>query len=82
MSTEPKVVSTQTTITSTTVSSDFKQQAQTPDHKTYVTEIKKELTEASTATHNWSPGHNGHLMVNIFFRNVLIMNEYQIIFFL
>lgn len=66
MSTEPKVVSTQTTISSTIVASDVKPQqaqAQTPDHKIYVTEMRKELSEASTATTTWSPGHNGHLMV-------------------
>lgn len=65
MSTEPKVVSTQTTISSSVVTAEVKPQqvqAHTPDHKTYVTEIRKELTEASTGT-QWSPGHNGHSMV-------------------
>mgnify|MGYP007092102706 CR=1 FL=1 len=67
MNTEPKVVSTQTTISSTIITAEVKPQqvqAHTPDHKMYVTEMRKELTEASTATPNWSPGHNGHLMVN------------------
>lgn len=66
MNTEPKVVSTQTTISSTTVTAEMKPQqvqAQTPDHKMYVNEMRKELSEASTATPAWSPGHNGHLMV-------------------
>lgn len=66
MNTEPKVVSTQTTISSTTVTAEVKPQqvqAQTPDHKAYVTEMRKELAEASTTT--WSPGHNGHLLVRI-----------------
>lgn len=67
MNTEPKVVSTQTTISSTTVTAEVKPQqvqAQTPDHKMYVTEMRKELSEASTTTPSWSPGHNGgHLLV-------------------
>jgi hypothetical protein len=66
MNTEPKVVSTQTTISSSVITAEVKPQqvqAHTPDHKTYVTEMKKELTEASTATSAWSPGHNGHLPV-------------------
>lgn len=66
MNTEPKVVSTQTTISSAIVTAEVKPQqvqAQTPDHKMYVAEIRKELTEASTATQSWSPGNNGHLLV-------------------
>lgn len=66
MNTEPKVVSTQTTISSTAITAEVKPQqvqAQTPDHKMYVTGIRKELAEASTATPTWSPEHNGHLMV-------------------
>lgn len=64
MKTEPKVVSTQTTISSTIVTAEVKpQQVQThtPDHKIYVSEMRKELSEASTTT--WSPEHNGHLLV-------------------
>lgn len=67
MNTEPKVVSTQTTISSTIVTAEVKPQqvqAHTPDHKTYVNDMRKELSEASTATPAWSPGHNGHLMVS------------------
>lgn len=67
MNVEPKVVSTQTTISSATISADVKPQqaqaAQTPDHKTYVTEMRKEVSEASTATPTWSPNHNGHYLV-------------------
>lgn len=64
MNTEPKVVSTQTTISSTVVTAEMKPvQAHTPDHKMYVTEMRKELSEASTATPPWPPGHNGHLLV-------------------
>lgn len=60
---EAKVVATQTAATMTT---DIKpQQPHTPDHKTYVTEIRKELSEASTATPTWSPNHNGHCMVSL-----------------
>lgn len=66
MNTEPKVVSTQTTISSTAVTAEVKPQqvqAQTPDHKMYVNELRN-LSEASTATHSWSPGgFNGHMMV-------------------
>ncbi|KAG5671522.1 hypothetical protein PVAND_001716 [Polypedilum vanderplanki] len=66
MNVEPKVVSTQTTISSATITTaDVKPQqvqAQTPDHKSYVTEMRKELSEASTATPTWSPSHNGHYM--------------------
>jgi hypothetical protein len=68
MSVEPRVVSTQTTISSATISAEVKPQQvqalQTPDHKTYVTEVRKELSEASTATPTWSPTHNGHYMVS------------------
>lgn len=63
---EPKVVSTQTIISSTNKMADVKPQqvqAQTPDHKAYVTEMRKELSEASTATPTWSPTHNGHFVV-------------------
>lgn len=69
MNTEPKVVSTQTTISSTIVTTEGKPQqvqAQTPDHKMYVTEMRKELSEASTTTpaSTRSPGQNGgHLLV-------------------
>lgn len=69
MNTEPKVVSTQTTISSSIVTTEVKLQqvqAHTPDHKMYVSEMRKELAEASTATPAWSPGHNGHLMVRIY----------------
>ncbi|CAH1727931.1 unnamed protein product [Chironomus riparius] len=62
---EPKVVSTQTIISSTNKTVDVKPQlvqAQTPDHKAYVTEMRKELSEASTATPTWSPTHNGHFV--------------------
>lgn len=65
--TEPKVVATQTTIVATPKVTDLKpQQAQTPDHKAYVTEMRKELSEASTATPTWSPSHNGHFIVSFF----------------
>lgn len=69
MMAEPKVVSTQTTI-STTASKTAEVrpqpvQAPTPDHKAYVTEMRKELSEASTATPTWSPSHNGHFLVSI-----------------
>lgn len=48
---EAKVVATQTAATMT---NDIKpQQQHTPDHKTYVTEMRKELSEAAT----------GHFMV-------------------
>lgn len=58
---EAKVVATQTAATMTT---DIKpQQQHTPDHKTYVTEMRKELSEASTGTPTWSPNHNGHFLV-------------------
>lgn len=66
MNTEPKVVSTQTTISSTIVTAEVKPQqvqAHTPDHKMYVSEMRKDLSEASTTT--WSPGHNGHLLVRV-----------------
>jgi hypothetical protein len=66
MNTEPKVVSTQTTISSTAITNEMKPQqvqAQTPDHKMYVAGMRKELAEVSTATPTWSPEHNGHLMV-------------------
>lgn len=70
MNVEPRVVSTQTTISSATIASEIKpQQVQaphTPDHKSYVTEMRKELSEASTATPTWSPSHNGHYLVRIF----------------
>lgn len=68
MNTEPKVVSTQTTISSTAVTAEVKPQqvqAHTPDHKVYVTEMRKELAEASTTTPAWSAGNNGHLMVRM-----------------
>jgi hypothetical protein len=68
MNVEPKVVSTQTTISSATIAADVKPQqaqAQTPDHKSYVTEMRKELSEASTATPTWSPSHNGHYLVSV-----------------
>lgn len=74
MNTEPKVVSTQTTISSTVVAAEVKPvQAHTPDHKMYVTEMRKELSEASTATPIWSPGHNGHLLVS--FENILLIER-------
>lgn len=66
MNTEPKVVSTQTTISSTIVTAEGKPQqvqAHTPDHKMYGGDTRKELSEASTTT--WSPGQNGHLMVRL-----------------
>lgn len=66
MNTEPKVVSTQTTISSTVAASEVKPQqvqAQTPDHKMYVTEMRKELSEAATTTPLWTPGNMGNLMV-------------------
>jgi hypothetical protein len=66
MNTEPKVVSTQTTISSSIVIAEVKPQqvqAQTPDHKMFVTDIRKELTEVTVAP-GWSPvGANGHLLV-------------------
>lgn len=55
---EAKVVSTQTDI------KPPPPQQHTPDHKTYVTEMRKELSEASTATPTWSPNHNGHFLVS------------------
>jgi hypothetical protein len=70
MNTEPKVVSTQTTISSTTVTAEVKPQqvqAQTPDHKMYVSEIRKELAEASTTT-GWQG--NGSLLVSFGYKNV------------
>lgn len=63
MNTEPKVVSTQTTISSTVAVADFKPQQSTPDHKTYVNDIRKELNETSTGVPKISPGHNGHVIV-------------------
>lgn len=71
---EPKVVATQTIISSTNKTADVKPQpvqAQTPDHKAYVTEMRKELSEASTATPTWSPSHNGHFLVSF---KALVMN--------
>ena len=68
MMAEPKVVSTQTTLSSANITADIKPQlvqAQTPDHKAYVTEMRKELSEASTATPTWSPSHNGHFVVSL-----------------
>lgn len=67
MNTEPRVVSTQTTISSTAVMAEVKPQqvqAHTPDHKMYVNEMRN-MSEASTATHSWAPGgQNGHMMVS------------------
>lgn len=57
---EAKVVTTQSTATMTDIKPH---QPSTPDHKTYVTEVRKELSEASTATPTWSPNHNGHYLV-------------------
>lgn len=63
MNTEPKVVSTQTTISSTVAAADTKPQQSTPDHKTYVNDIRKELNEVLTGIPKISPGHNGHVIV-------------------
>lgn len=66
MNSEPRVVSTQTTISSTAITADVKPQqvqAPTPDHKMYVSGIRKELAEASTTTPAWTPENNGHLVV-------------------
>ena len=64
MNTEPKVVSTQTTISSTVAVADSKPQQSTPDHKTYVNEIRKEMNENVTGITKISPpGHNGHVIV-------------------
>lgn len=63
MNTEPKVVSTQTTISSTVAVADSKPLQSTPDHKTYVNDIRKELIESSTGIPKISPGHNGHVIV-------------------
>lgn len=82
MNTEPKVVSTQTTISSTVAASEVKPQqvqAQTPDHKVYVTEMRKELSENVTTTPSWIPGNNGNLMVRN--HKVIKCSTFQCAFF-
>lgn len=64
INTDPKLVTTQSTISSAIVAADIKPQQILSQTQNYVIETRKETSEAATDTPRWSPEPNGHLMVN------------------